>query len=180
MQKSLKYQIRDTFYKPLYKFRYRCISKNSGLTSQPLTSPVIITGIYRSGTTLCSSIIENIGVDLGPEAHKCGGIGNFRKLNSEGFQENFLVNDLGRYILYVNGGTGINFPDANILSSFSLEKIDDSDFAYYSEIFINDDRVDTRSFVGNRCRDVRKIVVIHIRWNPRDIGNQRFSQVYVS
>jgi hypothetical protein len=141
MQRPLKYHIRDTLYKPLYKLQYNWSSKSHSSTSRPLTSPVIITGIYRSGTTLCSTIIEKIGVDLGPESHKCGGVGNFRNLNSEGFQENFLVNDLGRYILYINGGSGIDFPNINILSNFSLEKIDDSDFAYYSEKFVNDDRV---------------------------------------
>jgi len=107
----------------------------------PLADPIIIAGIYRSGTTLLTSLIESIGVDLGPDDHKLQGIGKLGHLNPNGFQENFLMNDLGRYLLYYAGGSGIEFPDTSKVANLDLSCLNDFDFIYYSAVTLRDDRI---------------------------------------
>lgn len=140
IKKIVKHQI----YQPYYQKKYSFNHGNKFSSNQPLAPPVIVTGIYRSGTTLTTSIIEKIGIDFGPQEHKCGGRGEFAYLNQSGFQENFLINDLGRYILHYAGGSGVKLPEANQLQSLDLNHLNDADFAYYSEAILNDDRVDKK------------------------------------
>jgi hypothetical protein len=108
----------------------------------PKTPPLIILGLYRSGTTLTASLVERLGVDLGPVEHRLAGIGRLKELNPDGFQENFMMNDLGRYILYHAGGSGARFPAFERLCALNLERLSDSDLAYYAEVVENDDRID--------------------------------------
>jgi hypothetical protein len=86
-------------------------------------------------------LVEEIGVDLGPEDHKLQGIGRLSHLNPSGFQENFLINDLGRYILHHCGGSGKHFPKLSKIDDLKLDSLSDSDFAFYSSKVLNDDRI---------------------------------------
>ena len=140
IKKLVKHKIYQPYYHTIYDFNHG----NKLSNNQPLAPPVIVTGIYRSGTTLTTSIIAKIGVDFGPQEHKCGGKGELGYLNRSGFQENFLINDLGRYILHHTGGSGVNIPEPCKLENLYLNQLNDADFAYYSEAILNDDRVDKR------------------------------------
>ena len=127
--------------KIIYKTSYYFAAQKVAAKNIPLTPPFIICGIYRSGTTLTTSILEKMGIDLGPENHKFQGVGKLVNLNPEGFQEIFLMNDLGRYILHYLGGSGIVFPDPEKVSKLDLNSLSDADFSYYSEIVLDDDRI---------------------------------------
>lgn len=129
--------------KATFKTKYRLTVNLKPLQDTPLTPPFIIMGIYRSGTTLTTSLVEALGVDMGAETHKFQAIGNLAYLNPEGFQENFLLNDIGRYILYKCGGSGVRFPDFNKISNLELSSFDNTDFAYYSIKNLKDERVDS-------------------------------------
>ena len=141
---QIKKLVKQKIYQPYYHTIYSFNHGNKFSNNQPLAPPVIVTGIYRSGTTLTTSIMERIGIDFGPQEHKCGGKGEFGYLNRSGFQENFLINDLGRYILHHAGGSGVKLPETKQLQNLDLNHLDDAEFAYYSEAILNDDRVEKK------------------------------------
>ncbi|NEO98885.1 MAG: sulfotransferase [Symploca sp. SIO2E9] len=138
---AVKQFLKNKVYKPYFQTNYYFKANLRSPQSTPLVPPIIITGIYRSGTTLTTSLVEKIGVDMGPENHKCRGSGELGNLNPEGFQENFLINDLGRYILHFAGGSGVRLPNEVKVCSIDLHSLSDADFAYYSEAELNDDRI---------------------------------------
>ena len=136
--------IKSVLEKFIFKYTYRLSADVLDEKDRPHTPPFIVTGIYRSGTTLVTSFLEALGVDLGPEEHKFQNVGRLAALdlNPDGFQENFLINDLGRYILQYAGGSGVEFPSFKKLGALSLSAFDNVDFAYYAIKVLNDDRVD--------------------------------------
>lgn len=136
--------MRSWLDRTVFRARYHLCTDLRTSRDVPLTPPFIIAGIYRSGTTLVASLLERLGVDLGPQEHRCQGIGPLAFLNPHGFQENFLMNDLGRFILHYLGGSGVSFPDLALVLNLDLRSLDDADFAYYSARVLHDVRVSDR------------------------------------
>jgi hypothetical protein len=141
--KNQKKMIKSVFEKFFFKVYYRFSTDLFIDKDEPAAPPFIVTGIYRSGTTLVTSLLEALGVDLGPQEHKFQNKGRLAvlNLNPDGFQENFLINDLGRYILHYAGGSGVDFPNFEKIAKLSFSTFDNADFAYYALKVLKDDRV---------------------------------------
>lgn len=107
-----------------------------------MNPPIVVTGIYRSGTTLLARLVQSMGVDFGPAEHSLQGKGHLGHLNPDGFHENFLMNDLGRYILYCSGGSGVEWPEPDKISQLHIQNLDDADFKQYSRTVLKDTRID--------------------------------------
>lgn len=103
--------------------------------------PILITGLFRSGTTLTASLFNKSGVHSGNPNHLLLGRGKRAHLNNNGFLENYILMDLSMYIFDVSNGSG-DFPTpVEDFPEINLNNISRKDFAYYSLVKVRDDRI---------------------------------------
>lgn len=128
-------------------YKIRTIKKN---IDSPTSDPVLVTGIYRSGTSIGSRLVQALGVDFGENEHIYSAIGKIKHLNIEGFEENFLFNEIGHFLLMMNGGNGKYFSSVDEYEKFSLEQIKDGEFWYFAteKYGLNEDRISKEIRLG--------------------------------
>lgn len=104
-------------------------------------SPVWVLGMFRSGTSLTSNILIELGLDFGPVNHQLQPVGKLKHLNPNGFFENYIFAEYSRYFLYKLGGKGDDIPSEKELKSISFEEVQIPKLFEYSLFTINDDRI---------------------------------------
>lgn len=104
-------------------------------------APVIITGMFRSGTTLTASIIQKMGFSPGPENHLLKARGRRKYLNPKGFLENFYFMELTLVLFAKTGSWGDNPPDKEKLQGISFGKLNHNEGVKFSLLKIHDDRI---------------------------------------
>jgi flagellin-specific chaperone FliS len=105
------------------------------------SSPIWVTGMFRSGTSLTTNILMHLGVDLGPKQHLLRAKGERKRLNPDGFFENYLFMDFSLYIFHKTNSWGDNPPDSKKLDRITIDTMDYKDFIHYSIVAIHDDRI---------------------------------------
>lgn len=126
-----------------YMYFLAKVSRNSylSLESQENVSPLFLMGMYRSGTSLTSQILEGLGVDFGSDYRLLKSQGVLKELNPDGFYEDFLFAQLARFFFYKMGKDGSNPPSINEVEQFIPNKILLSDFILYSYFTVKEDRI---------------------------------------
>ena len=67
--------------------------------------PIWVTGMFRSGTSLVTKILKELGGDLGPEEDLLQPFGTRKHLNPDGFYENHLFMEWSMYAFFKNEPT---------------------------------------------------------------------------
>lgn len=103
-------------------------------------SPLFIGGMFRSGTTITTQLIEKLGYDIGPQNHLLHSKGSRKKLNPSGFYENYFFMDWSLITLYKLNSWGDNPPSIEQVNNVKIN-IDYKEFVYHSVVNIHDDRI---------------------------------------
>lgn len=121
----------------------------SGATTQGV-SPIWITGLFRSGTTLTARILAELGVDFGPEKHLLQAKGERKQLNPGGFYENYLFMDWSLKVFQDLKSWGDRPPAPEHVANYSMTT-SDVDFARYSLVDVHDDRISNWNKLSVLC-----------------------------
>lgn len=162
MPKSLLIRLKKSFnhrYNSLTKkivFRVLILLHNEKNWNNSISSKknvLWVLGMFRSGTSLTSQILKELGYDFGNENDLIKPIGVLRNLNPNGFFENFIFVEYSRYFLIKTGKKGDDPPKVNEKYDVSFEDVDFKQLVYFSLFQINDDRVT----LFNKYRAFRKL-----------------------
>lgn len=129
------------------------------LPSNEECTPIWITGLFRSGTSVTTNILMHMGVDLGPSQHLLKAKGQRRKLNPDGFFENYLFMDLSLYLFHLTNSWGDQPPSKDRLRNIDITRIDYNAFIRYSLMEVHDDRISNI----NKLRVLRKYYPANIK-----------------
>jgi len=133
------YHLINLFTYWLYLF-FNLFRKSNSVNNKKV-APLIITGMFRSGTTITASLLQLLGFHAGPKHHLLGAMGPRKSLNPEGFLENYPFMDLSMYIFYLTNSYGDSPPEKAAIEKLSLSGIRDSDAAKFSLLKIHDSRI---------------------------------------
>lgn len=144
-------------------------------------SPLWITGMFRSGTSITTKILKGMGVDLGPDNDLLQAKGERAKLNPNGFFENYLFMDWSMIVFDRLKSWGDNPPSIDAAKNFDNTSIVYDQFVYDSIVNIHDDRISNKDksrilkqyFAGNLTQ--------YLKDNFKDIfavKNPHFSILY--
>ncbi|MFV0572548.1 MAG: sulfotransferase [Xanthomarina gelatinilytica] len=112
-----------------------------------------VLGMFRSGTSLTSQILMELGADFGSNNDLLKPIGKFKNLNPNGFFENFILVEYSRYFLNEINKSGSNPPKTNEEVNVSFNDVKFNKLVYLSLFKINEDRV----LLINKYRAFRKL-----------------------
>lgn len=144
MDKAPNNIIHHLFNKSTY---YKTIS-NSNIepnnTNPDEISPLWITGMFRSGTSITTRILKEMGMDLGPEQDLLQAKGERAKLNPNGFYENYLFMDWSLVVFDQLNSWGDNPPAIASVKTFDNGVIKYEQFVYDSIVNIHDDRISNK------------------------------------
>ena len=133
--------------KPIYQFinvlTYHWLlltRKKRATDSTEKAKPIWVMGMFRSGTSLTTQILEALGVDLGSKEHLLQAKGTRKELNSNGFYENYLFMDWSLKVFRDLNSWGDNLPSKEAVEEYQNE-IDFKNFARHSIVDIHDDRI---------------------------------------
>jgi len=144
-------------------------------------SPLWITGMFRSGTSITTQILKEMGINLGPENDLLQAKGERAKLNPNGFFENYLFMDWSMVVFDQLNAWGDNPPTTNSVKNFDNASIKYEQFVYDSIVNIHDDRISNKDksrilkqyFAGNLAQYVKDNFQ-----NKFAIKNPHFSVLY--
>jgi hypothetical protein len=121
---------------------YRFLSVFSSSGKEKLNStPLLITGLFRSGTTITARLFEEMGYSSGPKEHLLEAKGDRKILNPDGFLENYFFMDLSNYLFYKSKSWGDIPPDIETVEKMEMETDDRHKMAKFSIITLHDDRI---------------------------------------
>jgi hypothetical protein len=135
---SLIYHLINVSTYLLYRF-FKLFSGSKANSEK--TNPLLITGLFRSGTTITSRIVQGMGFSAGPEDHLLKAIGSRKALNPDGFLENHFCMELSMYLFKKTNSWGDTPPTKMAVENLSLDKSDDNKMVYFSIVKIHDDRI---------------------------------------
>lgn len=140
--------------KPVYQFINKMsywllllIRKRPKKIHKEELSPIWVTGMFRSGTSLTTQILATLEVDLGPDDHLLKAKGSRRNLNPNGFFENYIFMDWSLKVFLQLDSWGHEPPTLKQVREYS-QTIDFKNFAHHSIVDIHDDRISNRNKVG--------------------------------
>lgn len=113
--------------------------------------PLLVSGIFRSGTSITTHILSQSGFDAGPPTHLL----QATAINPDGYFENYFFMDLSRYLFKLTNSYGDRPPEAIIVDKIAPETLSDDDFQKFTLLEIHDDRVKN----VNKLRVLRKASV---------------------
>jgi hypothetical protein len=116
--------------------------------------PLLICGIFRSGTSITANILSKAGFDVGPTKHLL----QATAINTDGYFENYFFMDFSRYLFHLTNSYGDNPPDLTLVAKIKLEDVQDDQFRKLSLLQIHDDRVKNI----NKMRVLSKASVHHM------------------
>ncbi|MFI5202917.1 MAG: sulfotransferase [Flavobacteriales bacterium] len=111
---------------------------------QQVHSPVWITGFFRSGTSLVTRMMNELGFDTGPAAHLLQPTGTRKMLNPDGFFENFLFMEWSLYAFHQMNAWGHLPPPPAQVQLFSFNPYERKKFIEFSVCGVHDDRISNR------------------------------------
>jgi hypothetical protein len=120
------------------------VDSSAKIKPDATTQPLWITGLFRSGTSITTSVISSLGGDLGPDNHLLQAKGARKKLNPDGFFENYLFMDLSMFIMHKLGSWGDNPPSEQSIATADFNAIDHKEFCEFSLVGVHDDRISNR------------------------------------
>ncbi|MEO5645648.1 MAG: sulfotransferase [Bacteroidia bacterium] len=123
---------------------YKSISK----TQAP---PLLVCGIFRSGTSITTNILSKAGFDAGPQEHLL----QATAINPDGYFENYFLMDLSRYLFHLTNSYGDNPPDEASVEKIEVKDLRNDAFRKFTLLEIHDDRVKN----VNKMRVLRKVSV---------------------
>jgi hypothetical protein len=135
---SLIYHLINVSTYLLYRF-FKLFSGSK--TNSEKTNPLLITGLFRSGTTITSRIVQGMGFSAGPEDHLLKAIGSRKALNPGGFLENHFCMELSMYLFKKTNSWGDTPPEKLRIESLELSAEDDNKMVWFSLTKIHDDRI---------------------------------------
>jgi hypothetical protein len=124
------------------------------LPEKKQTPPLLVSGIFRSGTSITTNILSNAGFDAGPPEHLL----QATSINPDGYFENYFFMDFSRYLFHLTNSYGDNPASKETLEKIEPEKLRDDDFRKFTLLKIHDDRVKNI----NKLRVLRKVSVHHM------------------
>jgi hypothetical protein len=123
-------------------FLYKCLRIFKPVKSDATgAQPLLITGLFRSGTTVTARIIKDMGFSAGPDDHLLKAIGSRKWLNPDGFLENHFFMELSMYLFYKTNTWGDTPPSKVQVESLSLNKQDDDEMVRFSIVELHEDRI---------------------------------------
>jgi hypothetical protein len=117
--------------------------------------PLLVSGIFRSGTSITTNILANAGFDAGPQEHLL----QATSINPDGYFENYFFMDFSRYLFHLTNSYGDNPPAKEALEKIELQKLRNDAFRKFTLLDIHDDRVKNL----NKLRVLRKVSIHHIQ-----------------
>ncbi|HTF04868.1 MAG TPA: hypothetical protein VK826_12665 [Bacteroidia bacterium] len=120
---------------------------------------LLVSGIFRSGTSITTYLLTHAGFDAGPEHHLLQAHGKYAKYNPDGFLENYFFMDFSRYLFHITHAAGDRPPKAEDVAKIKPEDLDDDAFRSYTLLVLRDSRVSNR----NKADALKKVSVHHLR-----------------
>lgn len=169
---SLRYS-NSTFFYNLINWCTYLLFRFLRIFSKPKTSgktinPLLITGLFRSGTTITSRIIQDLGYSAGPDNHLLKAIGSRKGLNPDGFLENHFCMELSMYLFYKTESWGDSPPDKLRVESLELSEEADNEMVWFSLTKIHDDRISNVNKLKTQLQGSAS--------NPENYFNSNFSE----
>lgn len=120
--------------------------------SDPDIRPLFVTGLFRSGTSLVTQLLVNMGMDSGTKSDLLRAVGERATLNPNGFYENYLFMDTSLYIFDQLDSWGHKPPTEAQVRDFRYEGVTQREFMKFSLVDVHDDRISN----WNKLRVTRK------------------------
>ncbi len=117
--------------------------------------PLLVCGIFRSGTSITTNILSKAGFDAGPQEHLL----QATAINPDGYFENYFFMDFSRYLFHLTNSYGDNPPAQDAIDKIELKNIRNDDFRKFTLLEIHDDRVKNL----NKMKVLRKASVHHMQ-----------------
>jgi hypothetical protein len=117
--------------------------------------PLLISGIFRSGTSITTNILSKAGFDAGPTEHLL----TATEINPDGYFENYFFMDFSRYLFELTNSYGDNPPAEAEVEKIDLKNLRDDNFRKFTLLKIHDDRVKNL----NKMRVLRKASIHHMQ-----------------
>ncbi len=117
--------------------------------------PLLVCGIFRSGTSITTNILSKAGFDAGPQEHLL----QATEINPDGYFENYFFMDFSRYLFHLTNSYGDNPPTEAAVEKIELATIRNDAFRKYTLLEIHDDRVKNL----NKMKVLRKASVHHMQ-----------------
>lgn len=117
--------------------------------------PLLVCGIFRSGTSITTNILSQAGFDAGPKDHLL----QATSINPDGYFENYFFMDLSRYLFQLTNSYGDNPPDTAAVEKIEVKNLRNDAFRKFTLLKIHDDRVKNI----NKMRVLRKASVHHMQ-----------------
>lgn len=108
-------------------------------------APVLVSGIFRSGTSITTKLLIEAGLDAGPENHLLQATGKLKAHNPDGFLENYFFMELSRYLFHLSNSSGDNPPPESALEKIVLGAAQDHAFRTYALLELRDQRITNRN-----------------------------------
>lgn len=124
----------------LYRLLTIFIGKKEKPRQNPV-SPLLVTGLFRSGTTITTQLLSEMGFSLGPKEDLLLGRGWRKDQNPEGFLENYLIMELSMYLFHKTNSWGDAPPTKEIMEEIYLTDRDRHPIAKFSMVDLLDDRI---------------------------------------
>jgi hypothetical protein len=127
--------------------------------------------MFRSGTSIVTNIIHQLGLDIGPEEDLLHPIGFRADLNPDGFYENFLMMEWSIHIFNKLNSWGDKPPKDEDVKSFDLNTINYKEFVFDAIVNMHDDRISNK----NKSRILQKYYPGNLQSYFYDCFNRNFA-----
>jgi hypothetical protein len=119
---------------------------------------LLVSGAFRSGTSVTALLLSNAGYDLGPQHHLLQSTGKYAQYNPDGFLENYFFMELTRYIFHLTGSAGDRPPSRENVDKVLSAALRDEDFREHAIMELRESRVSNR----NKADVLSKASVQHV------------------
>lgn len=103
--------------------------------------PLWVTGLFRSGTTITTRILSQLGFDLGPENHLLKDLGPRANWNPGGFCENHLFMDWSLSVFEALDAWGHIPPSEEDVRNFDATRLGYKQYVRQCIVEVHDDRI---------------------------------------
>lgn len=121
------------------------LNKKKVEAQEPISSPVFVTGFFRSGTSLVTHLLQECGMNVGPDNDLLKSKGSRADLNRDGFFENYLFMDASLYAFNKLTAWGHLPPSTEEVMKVDLTESEEKLFQEFSLCGVHDDRISNRN-----------------------------------
>lgn len=118
-------------------YRFLSLFYRQRFAPQKIMSPVLIAGLFRSGTSITASIIKSFDFSNGPDAH----ILKSNTGDKKEYLENYFFMDLSMYLFFKTYSWGDDPPLKSDVEKIDLKNENKHDLARFSLLKIHDSRI---------------------------------------